>query len=227
MRKNKTAMKNILGLITLLFCLNSISQNSNKIYYKDVSSFKILKLNERIVQARINNNKLKERKLFEKLLSKYIRGKYLSNYTFETIDNKLITIDEIDKSILLLIRGFTSLYNWREIEYLNELSLEHKDKLEIIILFYSEQSELVKLSEKFNKRINIVSFDKGKTDRTKITFNDFLPVLGFPSEYLISKNKKILNFKRGQINSSSKLNWDKATEINEQKMKNFIFPVLK
>jgi len=219
--------KLLISFILLLVIFKITGQYSDKVYFKDVNGFKLENLNKRINQASIQNKSEKSKELFNKLINKYIKGKYLSNYDFLTIDNNILSTDKIDKPILLLARMTLNEHNWREISILNDIIEKYETKIEIIILYWDKNSELKNITSQYDKRIHLIPSDEFLIDKTKITHSGFEHKLDYPSAYLIDKDKKIIDFTRGIKIATEKRDWNETTELNKRNLINFIYPVIK
>lgn len=223
---NKKPMRKLFFAIGILISLNSWSQTTEKIYYKDVVDNCIDDLNKQINQAWKDKENEKARALFDSLVNNCIKGKYLSNYDFKTIKNKTISTEQINKPILLLTSATWCGPCWGEIPTLNKLAKKYDGKIEFIVLFWNRKVDLKKMASQYDKRINLIPSESEPIDKSSIMISGFNHKLDYPTAYLIDKNKKILNLTRGAASPSKDMDWDEVNEINEKKLTEFIEPIM-
>ena len=220
-------MKQILLIITILISIQTYSQTTEKVFYKDIVDDCVENLNRQINQAWADKENEKAKELFEQLINDCIQGKYLSNYDFKNIEKDIISTDEIDKPILLVTSATWCAPCWGEIPTLNKLAKKYDGEIELIVLFWNKKKDLKKMSKKYDERIHLIPSENEPTDKSSIMISGFNHKLDYPAAYLIDKDKKILDLTRGAAFPSKEMSWDEANEINEKKLTKFIKPVTK
>jgi len=219
-------MKKIFIGITVLLSLSTFGQ-TDKIYYKDIVDNCIENLNTQINQAWKDKENDKAKTLFDSLVNTCLKGKYLSNYNFKTIENKIISTDKIGKPIILLTSATWCAPCWGEIPTLNKLAEKYDGEIEIIVLFWNQKKDLKKMSSQYDKRIHLIPSDSEPIDKSTILISGFNHKLDYPAVYLIDKYKKILDLTRGAAYPNEKIGWEEVNRINEKKMTEFISPIIK
>ena len=218
-------MRKLFFAIGILISLNSWSQTTEKIYYKDVVDNCIENLNKQINQAWKDKENEKAKALFDSLINTCIKGKYLSNYDFKTIKKKIISTEEIKKPIVLLTSATWCGPCWGEIPTLNKLAKKYDGEIEFIVLFWNKKKDLKKMAAQYDKRIHLIPSESEPVDKSSIKISGFNHKLDYPAAYLIDKDKKILGLTRGAAYPTKDMNWDKVNEINEKKLTEFIKPI--
>lgn len=220
-------MRRLLFIIVFLISLNAWTQTTEKIYYKDIVDSCIDDLNKEINLAWKNKENKKGIALFDTLVNKCIKGKYLSNYNFKTIKKEVISTDKVSKPIVLLTSATWCGPCWGEIPALNKLAKKHKGEIEFIVLFWNRKKDLKKMAKQYDKSIHLIPSESEPIDKSSILISGFNHKLDYPGVYLIDKDKKILDFTRGAAFPNKNMGWDEVNEINEKKLTNFIKPVTK
>lgn len=220
-------MKQTLLIFSLTFTIQFYAQSDGKTYYKDVVEDCIEELNEQIQLAWANKENEKAKKLFQQVIDDCVKGKYLSNYNFKTIERKIIKTDEIDKPILLMTSATWCPPCWGEIPTLNKLAVKYEKDLQIIVLFWNKRKDLKKMAANYDKRIHLIPSEEEPIDDSTIMISGFIHKLDYPAAYLIGKNKSILDLTRGAAFPSDKMTWEEANNINETKLTKFLSPIVK
>jgi hypothetical protein len=83
------------------------------------------------------------------------------------------------------------------------------------------------MAEKLDKRIFLVPSKEKLKNKSSIRISGFIHKLDYPSAYLITDNKKILDFKRGALTPTKTRSKDEANQINEKELDDFIKRVVK
>lgn len=205
-------MKNLLLLLTLFVLTQSFSQK--KIYYKDI-------VDDCITAA------AHDAAMLDDVVYNCIKDKYISNYDFTSIDGETISTDKIDMPIVLLTAATWCAPCWGEIPALNKMVEKYNGKVKFIMLFWDMEKGVKRMAEKLDQRIFLVPSKEKLKDRSSIKVSGFIHKLDYPSAYLITDKKRILDFKRGALSPTKKMGWDEVNKINEQELDNFIKAVIK
>ena len=204
-------MKKILLVLLVLTVQLSFSQS--KEFYKDA-----------VKDCIVNSNK--DATMLNDIVDNCVKGKFISNYDFTTIGGEVVSTDKIDKPILLIAAATWCAPCWGEIPALNKMVEKYNGQMEFIMLFWDKKDGVERMAQKLDKRIKLVASSDETTDKSTIEVNGFVHKLDYPTAYLVSKDKEIINFKRGAASPSKKMTWDQVNEINEKQLEEFIKPVL-
>lgn len=205
-------MNKLLLLLTLLFVTQTFSQK--KIYYKD------------IVDDCITTSST-DAAMLDDVVYNCIKDKYISNYDFTSINGETISTKDINVPIVLLAAATWCAPCWGEIPALNKMVEKYDGKVKFIMLFWDMEKGVKRMAEKLDKRIFLVPSKEKLKNKSSIRISGFIHKLDYPSAYLITENKKILDFKRGALTPTKSRSKDEANKINEKELDDFIKHVVK
>lgn len=205
-------MNKLLLLLTLLFVTQTFSQK--KIYYKD------------IVDDCITTSST-DAAMLDDVVYNCIKDKYISNYDFTSINGETISTKDIKVPIVLLTAATWCAPCWGEIPALNKIVEKYDGKVKFIMLFWDMEKGVKRMAEKLDKRIFLVPSKEKLKNKSSIRISGFIHKLDYPSAYLITDNKKILDFKRGALTPTKTRSKDEANQINEKELDDFIKRVVK
>lgn len=205
-------MKKLLLLLTLLVGTQSFSQK--KIYYKDIVDDCIT----------VSGN---DAAMLDDIVYNCIKDKHISNYDFTSVDGETISTDAIDIPIVLLAAATWCAPCWGEIPALNKMVEKYDGKVKFIMLFWDTEKGVKRMAKKLDKRIFLVASKELTKNRATIRTSGFIHKLDYPSAYLITDSKRILDFKRGALSPTKSMGWDEVNKINEEELDSFIKPVFK
>lgn len=197
--------KIILTLVIVLTSLSSFSQG--KLYYN----------------IAVNNCK---EKTSEDMIDKCLKGSYLLNYDFKTINGEAITTDKIKKPIVLIAASTRFAPCWGQLPALNKMVEKYGDKLEFLMIFRDDKAGIEKMAAKLDKNIKLIPPTKELENKAHTESYGFVHKLDYPTVYLIGKDKKFLNIKRGAEVPSKTMKWDEVTKKNTADLETFLAPVL-
>ncbi len=163
----------------------------------------------------------------ENLIKKCIKGSYLLNYNFTTMDSKTISTDKIQKPIVLLTTATWSAPCWGDVPALNTMVEKYGDKLEFIMIFWDKEAKVKRMAEKLDKRVKLVpARDIDKVQKGYLDISGFVHKLDYPTAYLINKDKQFINVKRGAATPTKDFGWEKVNEVNTKNFEAFLAPIL-
>lgn len=166
-------------------------------------------------------------KTSEGLIDKCIKESYLLNYDFTTVDGKLVSTDKTKKAIVLIANATWSAPCWGDIPALNKMVEKYNDKVQFIMIFWDKEAKIKRMAEKLDDRILLVPpRDVDKVETGNLDISGFIHKLDYPTAYLIGKDKKFLNVKRGAETPTKEMGWDKVNEINIKNFEEFLSPAL-
>ncbi|CAM1371208.1 conserved hypothetical protein [Tenacibaculum litopenaei] len=200
-------------LLVLLVLTVQLGYSQSKEYYKDA-----------VNNCIVNSNK--DAAMLNDIVNNCVKGKYIANYDFTTVDGEVISTDKVDKPILLIAAATWCAPCWGEIPALNKMVEKYDGQMQFVMIFWDTKENVAKMAEKLDKRIKLVASEAEHADKSTIEVNGFIHMLDYPTAYLISKDKQILNFKRGAASPSKKLTWEQVNEMNEKQLEEFVKPVL-
>lgn len=159
----------------------------------------------------------------EELIDKCIKDSYLLNYDFTTDEGKVVSTKDIKKPIVILAAAGWSAPCIGQIPAINEIvDIYHKD-FEFIMIFWDKKDKLGRFKEKVDSRVLLVpSGELDKVEQGNLDISGFVHKLDYPTAYLIDKNKKFVDVKRGAAIPSKTVTREQANETNISELEKFI-----
>lgn len=194
-------------ILAFAFVLSAASFAQEKVYYN----------------LAVNNCKEKNS---EDMIKKCLIGSYLLNYDFKTIDGQNISTNKIKKPIVLIAASTRFAPCWGQLPALNKMVEKYGEKLEFLMIFKDNEAGIKRMAEKLDKNIKLIPPTKELENKAHTESYGFVHKLDYPTVYLIGKNKKFLNIKRGAEVPSKTMKWDAVTEKNTADLEAFFAPVL-
>lgn len=194
-------------ILTFVFVITAIGFAQEKVYYN----------------LAVNNCKEQSS---EAMINKCLIGTYLLNYDFKTVEGTAISTDKIKKPIVLIASSTRFAPCLGQLPALNKMAEKYADKLEFVMIFKDKAEQIQKMAKKLNKNIKLIPPTKEFDNKAYTESYGFIHKLDYPTVYLIGKNKKFLNIKRGAEVPSKVMGWDAVNEKNTADLEAFFAPVL-
>lgn len=97
-----------------------------------------------------------------------IINSYVNDYSFKTIDNSIYDTSKRTKPLFLQVTASWCAPCKFEIPALNKIVKKYHDKVDFVLLFWDNQSELKKLASDYNEEITLIPSQKISADATTI-----------------------------------------------------------
>ncbi|WP_159439321.1 TlpA family protein disulfide reductase [Tenacibaculum agarivorans] len=162
----------------------------------------------------------------EELIS-CIKNSYLLDYDFKTDQDKLVSTKEIKKPIVLITAATWSAPCFGQVPALNRMVKKYHEQVEFIMIFWDSKDKIKRFQDKLDSRITLIPAGADdKVEKGNLDISGFVHKLDYPTAYLIDKNKKFLDVKRGAATPSKTMNWDQVTDTNTKELETFISQVI-
>jgi thiol-disulfide isomerase/thioredoxin len=159
----------------------------------------------------------------EELIDKCIKDSYLLNYDFTTDEGKVISTKNIKKPIVILAAAGWSAPCIGQIPAINEIVDIYHEDIEFIMIFWDKKDKLGRFKDKVDSRVNLVPPGEiDKVEQGNLDISGFVHKLDYPTAYLIDKNKKFVDVKRGAAIPSKTVTREQANETNIAELEKFI-----
>lgn len=155
-----------------------------------------------------------------------IVGSYIDNYRFEKIDGTIFEVSESDKPIFLQVTATWCPPCKAEIPALNTIVEKYADSIDFVLLFRDTKEDLKEFALEYDKRVNVIPSPR-KLERGLVEISGFRHKLGFPYDYLISKERFIQDFKGGAFAPDDKRTIEDVYKLNYEKLESEILNLLK
>lgn len=134
-----------------------------------------------------------------------VLNSYIGDYHFITYGGEVVNTREIKKPMLITVSASWCAPCREELQALNKIADEYKDKVCFVVLFWDTKDGLGELAPKYSKNIILVPAVKkqpGEDGLHIVDIDGFKHVSGFPTSYGIV-NKQIIALSEGATISGS------------------------
>lgn len=175
-----------------------------------------------------NNQKLAQ--TYYDSIKNCVLNSYIDDYRFTTYQGDTLDTKIIKKPILMTVSASWCSPCREEINALNKLAEEYKDKICFVVLFWDTKDGLGELAPKYSKNITLVpaiTKQPGEDGVYSLDIAGFKHVNGFPTSYGIV-NKQIVTLSEGAAVSGSYdgpkgkevVTPEQASDYNYKRLKN-------
>lgn len=127
----------------------------------------------------------------------------MDDFKFYGLNRKPIEIKKFKKPIYFITYASWCVTPKGEIPALNELAKKYHKEIDFVILFWDTRKTTKRAAKPYNKYINILYVDELK-NRDAFVVKNLKHSLGLPTTFLLDKDKKILDIRRGETHSYNK-----------------------
>ena len=196
----------LLLAITLLFsCKNSEKETSENQSETKIEKKLFAETENQIKKYREDSQKYWDKNDSENAL-KYgdsikslIVNSYIKDYVFKSVDSKNYSTSDRKKPLFLQVTASWCAPCKFEVPALNKVVEKYSDEVDFVLLFWDTQSDLEKLAPNYNKNIILIPSQEKQSEPTTIDISGFRHIMGFPTNYLITRDNKIINFSQGAM----------------------------
>jgi len=185
--------------LLLLFLIISFSALSQELEPKELFSQaigkNIRKYRREAKKAYANKDLERAEFLFDSLVSKVVNGTHLDNFKVRKFSRRKIELYTFEKPIYLVTYASWCVPGVGELPAFNDIADRYHEEIDFVVLFWGSKKKIRKFKRKFSKKIKVLYVDE-KENRNDFTIRTMKHSLGFPTSFLIDKNKKILDVRR-------------------------------
>jgi len=185
--------------LLLLFLIISFSALSQELEPKELFSQaigkNIRKYRREARKAYANKDLERAEFLFDSLVSKVVNGTRLDNFKVRKFSGRKNELYNFEKPIYLVTYASWCVPGVGELPAFNDIADKYHDEIDFVVLFWGSKKKIRKIKRKFSKKIKILYVDE-KENRNDFAIRTMKHSLGFPTSFLIDKNKKILDVRR-------------------------------
>jgi hypothetical protein len=185
-------------LLVLLVILPSLVHSQEIVprkLFSDVIGSSIRKYKAKSKLASLNKDEERVHFLFDSLVNNVIKGSYIDNFKLRKFSGKKIEFYSFEKPVYLITSASWISPGSGEIPALNSIVNDHYNEIDFIILFWGSRKKIRKIKRQFSKNISILYVDE-KENTNDHTIRNLKHSLGFPTSFIISENKEILDVRR-------------------------------
>lgn len=183
-------------LLTLLFSLTiTVSYCQDTItYFSDAIKENIRPYKKASNLAYEKNDIVEGKNLFDSLVKNKLIGTKFDDFSLKVYKEKNVKINRIDKPIFIITYASWLVIPKGEIPALNILAKEHKDDLQIMVIFWDKRKDLKNIAYKFNDNIKVCYANENYSNDEHIVAT-IKHTLGFPTSIFLDENKNVMNIK--------------------------------
>lgn len=133
-------------------------------------------------------------RLFDSLVQYKLVGTKFDNFSIKNYYSKNVKLNKINKPLFIITYSSWCVITKGEIPALNILAKEHRDDLQIIVLFWDKKTNLKKIAHQFNDDIKVCYANENYYNDSHLVAT-IKHTLGFPTSLFIDENKKVVSIK--------------------------------
>jgi thiol-disulfide isomerase/thioredoxin len=183
-------------LLTALFTLSiSFSYSQDTIsYFSDAVKKNIKSYTKASNKAYETNNSKEGKNLFDSLVKNKLIGTKFDDFNLKVYKEKNVKINRINKPIFIITYASWCVITKGEIPALNILAKEHRDDMQIIVIFWDKKSDIKNIAYKFSDDIKVCYANENYAKDAHLIAT-IKHTLGFPTSIFIDENKNVVNIK--------------------------------
>jgi len=183
-------------LIFLLVSFSALSQeNEPKELFSEAIGKNIRKYRRESKTAYATKNLERAEYLFDSLISKVVNGTKLDNFKVRKFSRRKIELYDFDKPTYMITYASWCVPGVGEIPAFNDIADAYHNDIDFVVLFWGSKKKIRKFKRKFSKRITVLYVDE-KENKNDFTIRTMKHSLGFPTAFLVDKDKIILDVRR-------------------------------
>jgi len=183
-------------LLTVLFTLSiSFSYSQDTInYFSDAVKKNITSYTKASNKAYERNNTNEGKNLFDSLVKNKLVGTRFDDFNLKVYKEKNVKINRINKPIFIITYSSWCVITKGEIPALNILAKEHRNDMQIIVIFWDKKSDIKNIAYKFSDDIKVCYANENYAKDAHLVAT-IKHTLGFPTSIFIDENKNVVNIK--------------------------------
>jgi thiol-disulfide isomerase/thioredoxin len=182
--------------LTALFTLSilfSYSQDTIS-YFSDAVKKNIKSYTKASNKAYEANNIKEGKNLFDSLVKNKLIGTKFDDFNLKVYKEKNVKINRINKPIFIITYSSWCVITKGEIPALNILAKEHRNDMQIIVIFWDKKSDIKNIAYKFSDDIKVCYANENYAKDAHLIAT-IKHTLGFPTSIFIDENKNVVNVK--------------------------------
>ncbi|GAA0871911.1 hypothetical protein GCM10009117_10570 [Gangjinia marincola] len=135
--------------------------------------------------------------LADSLITHCIVGTYLDDFNINSLRSRHKKLHEFEKPVYLITysKFIAESKDKPQLTAINELVKNHHDKIDFVLLFWNEESDVKKIAKKYHQKVHIAYIDERQNTDPYI-IKILKHSLGYPMTYLVGDSKQILSVKK-------------------------------
>jgi thiol-disulfide isomerase/thioredoxin len=206
-------MRTLPLLLILFFTVPTFAQQEeNKIFFSEALALHLPNYIQKSEKAYYRKEYKEATRLFDSLVEFGLNGSYMNNFKFNQLNNKEVSLYDFKKPTYLITYASWCVSTEGEIPAINELANKYKDEIDFVILFWDDQKTTKRMAKSYNKNIQVLYVNElNNSDAYVVT--QLKHSLGLPTTFLLDKDKKILDVRRGITHAFNK-SFEESFDLN-------------
>ncbi|WP_033445072.1 TlpA family protein disulfide reductase [Gillisia marina] len=207
-------MKKLLLILSLLLLDLSIcaQQKENKVFFSEALSMHLPKYKSNSEKAYSRRDYKEATRLFDSLVDYGLNGSYMNDFQFNQLNSKEISLSDFKKPTYFITYASWCITTEGEIPAINELANKYNDKIDFVILFWDDQKTTKKMAKSYNKNIKVLYVNE-LNNKDGHVVSQLKHSLGLPTTFLLDRDKKILDIRRGVTHALNK-SFEESFDLN-------------
>lgn len=163
-------------------------------YFSDAIKENLKPYNKASNKAYENYNIKEGKNLFDSLVKNKLIGTKFDDFNLKVYKEKNVKINRINKPIFIITYASWCVITKGEIPALNILAKEHRNDMQIIVIFWDKKSDIKNIANKFCDAIKVCYANENYAKDAHLIAS-IKHTLGFPTSIFIDENKNVVNVK--------------------------------
>jgi thiol-disulfide isomerase/thioredoxin len=140
--------------------------------------------------------------LFDSLVRYSLKGQYLDNFRVKRFPGRRFNLHDFEKPVYLITYASWCTPGAGELPAINSIAEKYHDQVDFVILFWGSRKSVRKMKREYSKFVHILYVDESE-NRNDFVIRSLKHSLGFPTAFLMTANKQILDIRRVRQNHVS------------------------
>lgn len=140
--------------------------------------------------------------LFDSLVQYSLKGQYLDNFRVRRFPGRRFDLHDFEKPVYLITYASWCTPGTGELPAINSIAEKYNKQVDFVILFWGSKKSVRKFKREYSKFIHILYVDE-RENRNNLVIRSMKHSLGFPTAFLMTANKQILDIRRIKQNHYS------------------------
>lgn len=186
--------KLLLLFLTQIFLVSAFAQQE-PVSFSEALTAHLPKYKTKADKAYRTQNIERAEFLFDSLIDYCLKGSYLDNFKVKDLRKESVSLNEFQKPVYLTTYASWIVPTAGEIPALNKLAEKYSAQVDFVMLFWDNHDTAKELAKKYNKHITVLYVDEMQNSSPYVV-KMMKHSLGFPTSFLLDKDKKILDIRR-------------------------------
>jgi len=133
--------------------------------------------------------------LFDSLVNNVVNGTYIDNFKVRKFSGRKIELYNFEKPVYLITYASWCVPGVGEIPAFNDVADRYHNEIDFVVLFWGSKKKIRKVKRKYGRNVHVLYVDE-KENRNDFAIRTMKHSFGFPTTFIMDKDKKILDVRR-------------------------------